>query len=274
MATRDLLGFLYTRLSTERLAIVASYRSDDLHRRHPLRQTLAQWARLPVVTRVQLEPLSSAEVRSLVAAIHPEPLGESDLTSIVTRAEGNAFFAEELVAASEQLDDAQHLPWQLADLLLVRLDRLGDDAREVVRAVSVAGRRVAHGMLADALGFAPDRLDVALRDAIDSNVLQLTPSGRGYTFRHALLGEAVYEDLLPGERVRLHAAYAAVLAERPERSRAELARHALASHDLQTAYTASVQAGDEAMAVAAPQEALKQYETALELRSRLPEPPD
>ena len=239
-ATRDLLGFLYTRVDTERLAIVASYRSDDLHRRHPLRQTLAQWARLPAVTRIQLDPLPPADVRSLVSAIHPAPLGEADLVSIVNRADGNAFFAEELVAAAEQCADPQHLPWQLADLLLVRLDRLSDDAREVVRVAAVAGRRVPHDMLADVVGFAPDRLDIALRDAVDSNVLQFTPSGRGYTFRHALLGEAVYDDLLPGERVRLHAAYAAVLAGRPDRSRAELARHALASHDLETAYVASI----------------------------------
>ncbi len=87
------------------------------------------------------------------------------------------------------------------------------------------------------------RLDEALREAIDAHVLQLTSSGRGYVFRHALLAEAVYDDLLPGERVRLHAAYAAVLAGRTDRRAAELARHARASHDLPTAYSASVAAG-------------------------------
>jgi DNA-binding CsgD family transcriptional regulator len=270
-ATRDLLGFLFTRVGTERLAIVGSYRSDDLHRRHPLRQTMAQWARMPAVTRVELDPLQAADVRLLVHAIHPEALAEADVASIVSRADGNAFFAEELVAAAEQCADAQHLPWQLADLLLVRLDRLSDDARLVVRIAAVAGRRVPHGMLRDVVDLTADRLDGALRDAIDGHVLQLTPSGRGYTFRHALVAEAVYDDLLPGERVRLHAAYAAVLAESPERSRAELARHALASHDLDTAYVASIQAGDEAMSVAAPQEALRHYETALELRAQLPD---
>ncbi len=271
-ATRDLLGFLFTRVNTERLAIVVSYRSDDLHRRHPLRPTLAQWVRLPAVTRIQLDPLANDDVRTLVHAIHPEPLNESDLASIVARADGNAFFAEELVAAAEQCAGADHLSWQLADLLLVRLDRLSDDARELVRVAAVAGRRVPHGMLADVAGFPPDRLDAALHDAIDAYVLQLTPSGRGYTFRHALLAEAVYDDLLPGERVRLHAAYAEVLARTGDRSRAELARHALASHDLDTAYQASVQAGDEAMSVAAPQEALQHYETALDLRAQLADP--
>ncbi len=267
-ATRDLLGFLFTRIRRERLAIVASFRSDDLHRRHPLRPVLAEWGRLTAVTRVQLDPLPATEVRRLIRAIHPAPLAEADLSSIVNRADGNAFFTEELVAATEQCSDAAHLPWQLADLLLVRLDRLSDDARTVVRIAAVGGRRVSHGMLADVADLPPARLDAALHDAIDAHVLELTSSGRGYVFRHALVAEAVYDDLLPGERVRLHAAYAAVLADEPGRSRAELARHALASHDLDTAYLASVQAGDEAMAVAAPQDALAHYETALDIAPR------
>jgi DNA-binding CsgD family transcriptional regulator len=270
-ATRDLLGFVFTRISTERLAIVGSYRSDDLHRRHPLRQTMAQWARMPVIARVQLDPLPPADVRSLVRAIHREPLAEADVSSIISRADGNAFFAEELVAAAEQCTDAQHLPWQLADLLLVRLDRLSSDARTVVRVAAVAGRRVTHAMLSEVADMPVERLDEGLRDAIDAHVLELTPSGRGYTFRHALVAEAVYDDLLPGERVRLHAAYAAVLAARDDRTAAELARHARASHDLPTAYSASVRAGDEAMSVAAPQEALRHYEAALEVRGQLPE---
>jgi DNA-binding NarL/FixJ family response regulator len=269
-ATRDLLGFLFTRIGPERLGIVVSYRSDDLHRRHPLRPTLAQWARLPVVTRISLEPLPAEDVRALVRSVQTGPLAEPDVSDIVNRAEGNAFFAEELLAAAEQMDSHQ-LPWHLADLLLVRLDRLSDDAREVVRAACVAGRSVPHGMLADVLGMPPARLDTALREAIDAHVLHLTRSGGGYAFRHALLAEAVYDDLLPGERVRLHGAYAEVLAQHPERSRAELARHALASQDLETAYSASVQAGDEAMGVAAPQEALQHYETALGLRAQLPD---
>jgi DNA-binding NarL/FixJ family response regulator len=267
-ATRDLLGFLLTRVTVERLALVISYRSDDLHRRHPLRRTLAEWARLPSVSRIQLDPLASDDVRSLIRALHTDSLDDAAVRDIVDRADGNAFFAEELVAAAEQTD-ARQLPWQLADLLLVRLDRLGDDAREIVRFAAVGGRRVPHGMLADAVGLPADRLDAGLREAIDAHVLELTPSGRGYVFRHALLAEAVYDDLLPGERVRLHAAFARVLAQAPDRSRAELARHARASHDLDTAYTASVQAGEEAMAVAAPQEALQHFETALELAPRV-----
>ncbi|MEP7020338.1 MAG: AAA family ATPase [Pseudonocardiales bacterium] len=268
-ATRDLLGYLFTRVTTERLAIVATFRSDDLHRRHPLRPTLAEWSRLPAVERVHLDPLGSDDVRRLIRLLHPTPMDEHDLRSIISRADGNAFFAEELVAAAGQVADTQQLPWQLADLLLVRLDRLSDDAREVVRVAAVGGRRVSHEMLEAVLDLSGGSLDAALREAVDAHILQPTPSGRGYTFRHALLAEAIYDDLLPGERVRLHASYAAVLAKQEQGSAAEMARHARASHDLPTAYEASVQAGDAAMSVAAPQEAMRHYETALELAPRV-----
>jgi DNA-binding NarL/FixJ family response regulator len=264
-ATRDLLGYLFTRLDTQRVAVIASFRSDDLHRRHPLRPTLAQWARLTTVDRLHLDPLGTDDLRTLVRSLHPAPLAEPDMRSIVTRADGNAFFAEELVAASAQYADSQQLPWQLADLLLVRLDRLPDAAREVVQVAAVGGRRISHDMLVSVLDVPSASLEAALRDAVDAHILEPTPSGRGYTFRHALLAEAVYDDLLPGERVRMHAAYATELAKRPDSNAAELARHARASHDLATAYEASVQAGDEAMAIAAPQEAMNHYQAALEV---------
>jgi DNA-binding NarL/FixJ family response regulator len=272
-ATRDLLGYLFTRVTTERVAIVATFRSDDMHRRHPLRPTLAEWSRLPAVERLHLDPLAPDDVRTLVRALHTAPMAEADLRSIISRADGNAFFAEELVAAADQYSDAQQLPWQLADLLLVRLDPLSDDAREVARVASVGGRMVSHAMLAAVLDLPDGALDAALRETVDAHILEPSRSGRGYTFRHALLAEAIYDDLLPGERVRLHAAYAAVLAKREQPSAAELARHARASHDLPTAYEASVQAGDSAMSLAAPQEGMRHYEAALELAPRVASAP-
>jgi DNA-binding CsgD family transcriptional regulator/tetratricopeptide (TPR) repeat protein len=265
-ATRELLTYLFTRGFDGPVSLVVSFRSDDVHRRHPLRAQLAEWSRLPGLHRVQVGPLEATDIRTLIRALHPEPLPERALAAIVERAEGNAFFAEELLSATALTGGM--LPDDLADLLLVRLDRLDDSARAVVRAASVAGRRVSHELLSQVLttsGAGAAHLDSALRQAVDAHVLE---PGRddGYFFRHALLAEAVYDDLLPGERNRLHTAYMEALQSGAvSGTAAELARHARAAHDVPTAVRASQEAGDEAMRVGAPEEAARHYQAALEL---------
>lgn len=263
-STRDLIGFLFTRLSSQRIALLVSYRSDDLHRRHPLRRVIGEWSRIPRVHRLNLLPLDADESRALLSALLTEPLAEREVQRILDRAGGNAFFTEELVAASS-LGDPCVVPPELADLLLVRLDAVSEDARQVARVITVAGRRVPHTLLSAVAGVPERELETALRELIDAHVIE-HPGESGYYFRHALLAEAVYDDLLPGERVRLHASYATALEEQTVAgTAAELARHATRSHDLGTAFEARVRAGDEAMSVAAPQEAMKHYEMALEL---------
>jgi DNA-binding NarL/FixJ family response regulator len=270
-ASRDLLGFLLARVRSRRLSLVVTYRSDDLHRRHPLRRALAEWARLGGVRRVQLAPLTADEVRSLVGALGPAALSESELGRIVERAAGNAFFAEELVSATQHAGSADALPAELADLLLIRLDRLSDQARDLVRLVAVAGGRIPHDLLGEVSGWPSGQLEEALREAVEAHVLEAVGEV-GYSFRHALLSEAIYDDLLPGERVRLHASFARTLEGRQAASAAELAHHARRSHDLPAAFRASVQAGDEAIGLAAPQEAMQHYEAALELLPSVPAP--
>jgi len=271
-STRDLLTYLFSRPFVGPVAIVASYRADDLHRRHPLRRQVAEWARVPGVGRLSLDPLGDDDVRHLVATIDPAVRGR-ERENIVARAEGNAFFVEELVGAAGGPD--HWIPDELADVLLVRLDRLGDAARAVVRTAAVSGRRVRHDLLAAVADLPPETLDEALRHAVEEHVLV---AGEGaYWFRHALLGEAVYDDLLPGERVRLHGRYVEVLADCDGRattlgSAAELARHARHAHDLPTALVASIRAGDEAAAVGGPDEAAQHYERALALLGELPTP--
>ncbi|GAA3245258.1 hypothetical protein GCM10020256_71940 [Streptomyces thermocoprophilus] len=92
-SSRDLLRFLLSRgvlqgTGAPRLAVLASYRSDDLHRRHPLRPVLAELVRLPVVERLELRPLPEAEVSRLVRALEETPLPEETVRGIVARAEG------------------------------------------------------------------------------------------------------------------------------------------------------------------------------------------
>jgi len=261
-STREMLGFLFTRAFARPVAIVASYRSDDLHRRHPLRRQVAEWTRLPQVGRLALGPLPAEAVRALVRELAPRELDERSVARIVERAEGNAFFVEELVASGSCAEG--DVPGDLADLLLVRLDRLTDEARHVVRVASVAGRRVSHDLLAATADLPVEQLDAGIRQAVEMNVLEV--GGHLYSFRHALLGEAIYDDLLPGERVRLHARYVAALASGAVRgTSAELARHARRANDLDRAVTASIEAGDEAMAVGGPDEAADHYQQALEL---------
>ncbi|WP_375492999.1 AAA family ATPase [uncultured Jatrophihabitans sp.] len=282
-ATRDVLGFLFTRLAGlagVRLALVVTVRSDDLHRRHPLRPVLAGWSRLGSVHRLHLAPLPANAIGELLRA-HDAGLDDAQVTDIVRRADGNAFFAEELLATARI--GAGELPTALADLVLVRLDPLGVGARTVAAVAAVAGGPVAHEMLAEVAALPTERLDAALREAIDAYVLQPAQDLRGrpgYRFRHALLAEAAYDDLLPGERTRLHAAFAAqlatVAAERPDdaagaAASAELARHARAAHDLPLAYTAAVRAGRQALAIGAPVEATEQLQVALELSGQVPD---
>jgi DNA-binding CsgD family transcriptional regulator/tetratricopeptide (TPR) repeat protein len=267
-STRELLTVLLTRESTARCVVVASYRADDLHRRHPLRADVAHWSRLSGVERLHLQPLPDLDVRALVRALAPASLPDTAVDGIVQRAEGNAFFTEELVAAAERGE--QLLSRDVSDVLLLHLDTLDPRTRTALGAMSVAGRRVSHELLVQVLDGEVADVDGALRDAVDRNVV--VAGADGYSFRHALLAEAVYEDLLPGERVRWHRRYARALASQapggPARgAAAELARHALAAHDRVTAVAASVLAGDQAMAVGGPAEATRHYEQALDLLS-------
>ena len=281
-STRDLVSFLLSRRLRGRFLCIVTFRSDEMHRRHPLRQRVAEWVRLPGVERIQLEPLPAGAVRGMVEELIgstgsvPGAGYDDDIERIVQRSQGNAFYVEELVGAF--LGGGWSLPEDLADLLLVRLDRIEDSAREVVRVASAAGQRVSHDLLARVAPLSEDQLDRALREAIDANVLVRTGE-QSYAFRHALLGEAVYDDLLPGERMRLHTAYAAAVRElHGAGGAANLARHALASHDLPTALSASIEAGDQALASGGPDEAARHFTKALEIYDlaapRLEDPPD
>ncbi|MEP6854219.1 MAG: AAA family ATPase [Pedococcus sp.] len=262
-SSRDLLSLLFTRGFSSAVSVVASYRSDDLHRRHPLRATLAHWSRLAQVERLDLPPLADAAVRELVRGVQTRPLADSDVRAVVERAEGNAFFAEELVAASAI--GRPGLAEDLSRLLLVRFDQLGPAGQHVVRMASASGRQVSHHLLETVAALPEAELDGGLRDAVEHHVLVPLDSG-GYAFRHALLGEAVYDDLLPGERVRAHERYAAALtADRTLGSWAELARHASAAGQRDAAREASVRAGDSALRMAGPQEAWRHFSHALSL---------
>ncbi|WP_302893399.1 helix-turn-helix transcriptional regulator [Actinomadura luzonensis] len=261
-STRDLLVFLSRMVQAEQVCVVGTYRTDDLHRRHPLRSVLAELKRLPTVTGVELGPLSRGELSDYVTT-----LGQVDaheLGEIVARADGNPFYAEELFAA---LAEGDSLPDGLASLLMSRVEVLSEPSQRVLRAAAVAGRRVEDELLREVSGLPLAEFEEAVREIVSRGLLRV--DGFGYTFRHALLQEAVYTDLLPGERTRLHAAFARLLTEP-----AELAHHYLAGHDLEGALKASVEAGRLAERLGAPAEAHSHYDRALGLWDRVGDAPE
>jgi DNA-binding CsgD family transcriptional regulator/tetratricopeptide (TPR) repeat protein len=288
-STRDLVTFLSRVLHREAVALVVTYRTDDLHRRHPLRPVVAELQRLPSVTAIDLRPLTAAAMAEHLTALSGGTLTWPVLDRVISRAEGNAYYAEELLTAAPaglpdgrpadggaDADSSTGLPAGLSDLLLARMERLSAPAQRVLRVAAVAGRHVDDERVMRASGLDAAEYEEATREAVAARLL--VPDGdRGLAFRHALLREAIYADLLPGERTRLHGLLAELLSDesrlgRVAGSAGELAYHALASHDIPAAFAASVQAGAEAERLAAPAEAHRHYDLALSLWERVTDP--
>jgi predicted ATPase len=242
-STRNLLGFLVRNLRGG-VALVLTYRSDELHRRHPLRGFLAELERSGRVERLELGRLGRRELAARVGGVG-----------------GSA-----------------ELPEALRDLLLARVEALPEATQRMLQVAAVAGRRVDHDLLAEVAAQPPERLVELLREAVTHHLLVVDGGSGAYAFRHALVQEAIYDDLLPVQRPPLHAASARALAARIEgeggAGAAELGRlayHWYAAHDLGRALLASVQAGQAAEAAFALAEATGHYERALELWEQAPE---
>ncbi|GAB3451861.1 AAA family ATPase [Kineococcus endophyticus] len=267
-ASRDLLTYLLRRVRDERLLVVATVRTDDLHRRHPLRPVLSELGRLPGVQRVLLEPFSGEETAHFLRALAGRDLPPATVRRIHGRSEGNAYYAAELLLAGPARGG--RLPSGLADVVLTRLETLPSPVSDLVRTAAVGGRRVRHDLLAAVTGLPAPELEARLRDAVAFRVLE--PDGdEGYAFRHALLHEALLDDLLPGERVRWHAAYADAIATHGLAPAARLAHHARQSNDLPRALVAGLAAADEAERLRAPGQAWRHLEEALPLWRSVPD---
>ncbi|MFJ9522692.1 AAA family ATPase [Kitasatospora sp. NPDC101801] len=210
-STRELLAYLIRTLHRARVLIVATYRSDDLHRRHPLRPFLAELDRLRTVQRVELYRFERGEVAAQLAGIlGTDTLDRQLVDRIHRRSEGNPFFVEELAGAHRDGCDTG-LTDSLRDLLLVRVEALPDQTQRMLRIAAEGGSYVEHALLEAVLDESEDVLIDALRNAVGVNVLRPDTDGEGYRFRHALVREAISDDLLPGERYRINRRYATAL---------------------------------------------------------------
>jgi DNA-binding CsgD family transcriptional regulator/tetratricopeptide (TPR) repeat protein len=278
-STRELLAFLIRNARAERLLLLVTFRSDELHRRHPLLPWLGEANRSPGVERIELARLERAAVARQLAGIIGRAADASLLESIYSRSEGNPFFAEELVAAGAE---SGPLPPTLREVLAARLAHVSEATLDLLGVAALVGRRVDHDLLVRVSDVSEEHLDEAIGEALSAQLL-VTDEASGdaslrstafqrYAFRHALLAEAAAETVLPSRRRRLHAAIAQTLSDSNGLRGAEeaghlteIAHHWFEARVLDKAFTSSLRAGDATFSSGAYAEALRQYERALEL---------
>jgi DNA-binding CsgD family transcriptional regulator/tetratricopeptide (TPR) repeat protein len=247
-STRDLIGFLVRSARLPHVLLVATYRTDELHRGHPLRPFLAELDRVRGVHRLELDRLDregTGEMLTQLLGIEQQP---RIVDAISERTQGNPFFIEQFALSGDP--GCSDIPASLRDLLLARVDQLSDDAQRVLRIAAVGGTRFAHGLLVRVAGVGEPELESAMRAIVAAQLVVVDPDG-GYEFRHALVREAVHDDLLPGEHARMHARYAEAIADDPQlvpmgRAPAEIAHHWYAAHDYPKALVAAKRAAADA----------------------------
>ena len=277
-STLDLIGFLTRHVRDEPVLLVATFRSDELHRRHPLPPVLAELGRLPATARIDLTPLADDDVARQVASILGQRPQPELVDELVRRTGGNAFFVEELLAARIDAGDRALSPL-LRDVVGARLGQLPEATRQLLGVVAVAGPAAGHELLETVTGLRGQTLADVLRPAVEQHVL--VADGQAHRFRHALVQEMVEDDLLPGERVSLHRTVAETLtdagnlaASRRDHLDAELAHHWAAAQEHSRAFAASLRAAQQARDAAASTEAVRHYERALELWDGADRPAD
>jgi DNA-binding CsgD family transcriptional regulator/tetratricopeptide (TPR) repeat protein len=272
-STRDFVAFLVRAGRSDSLSIVITLRGEDVHRHHPLREFMTELARVRGVRRLELVPFTRQELALQLEGITGTRPSQELVERLFERSEGNAFYTEELLAAGE----GTPLPISLRDLLLLRVERLPDPARRLLEVAATAERAVDERLLRAVAGLPDDQFDAGLRDALAHQVLVEVPAAGTYAFRHALVREAVYGDLLASRRRELHAAIAGVLARQPELAAGgvgaagELAHHWEAAGEPSAALEAAVRASAEADAAFAFAETATHCDRALALWDQVPD---
>ncbi len=201
----EVLDRLAGRLDGLALLVVATYRSDELYPKVPMRrwrtrllvQRLAEEVRLP-----RLDPRQTAQLADAIAGA---TLSSQLTGALYARSDGIPLHVEELLGAVVPDDDGAAAPESLADAVLARAQALRPLARSVVAAASAIGRSFDVDLLAAVTGEEPDALDAALRELAERYLVTPRPDGSSFDFRHALIRDALYADLAPYRRRELHA---------------------------------------------------------------------
>ena len=272
-STRDLLRFLLANLTQDRVLCVLTYRQDAVTRGHPLQPFLVELRRNRRVHFVDLRPFTRAELAELVSELTGGPADEELVNLVWTRSGGNAFFAEELLA-SIQAGRGSRLPPSLSQILSSHVEVLSEPAQEVLRLLATGGEPIGHDVLASLTDIPTAQLLSALRESVDQHILTVDEQQR-YRFRHDLMAEVVYQEMLPGERRQYHAAYGRVLSTGADRTDgvalAKIAHHVYAAGDAEQALRVAVDAARAIEAMHGFAEAHHHYERAVELWDLVPD---
>lgn len=266
-STLDLLAYLAHAVQHGRVLIVATWRRNAVRKDDPMHRLASELRRGPGAFTMELGPLARPEVAALVARQGDGPLSPELVESVCARAEGNPFFAEELAAAAVR--DEHELPELLQDALLADFGRLQPQTRTVVRLVAAAGRPVPPAIVTAAIPLGEVEIVEALREAVDHGLLLADRATASYRFRHALIAEAAYATLLPGEREDMHERLARALDAHGARA-GERAEHWIAARRPAEALAVSLEAAREAEAVSGLSEALRHLEHVLDLWDQVP----
>jgi DNA-binding CsgD family transcriptional regulator/tetratricopeptide (TPR) repeat protein len=268
-STLDLIVFLAHNLADRRVLLLATHRADEPSSAERTRRLANGVRRSGSGLELELAPLERDELTTLLAEHAGAPLPAAVTDAIAARSEGNPFFAEELLAAGP--DPSGDLPHGLRDLLLQRVNELDPATQGLLRLAAAAGRDVGYPLLSAAAALPEPEVRESLRRAVEARVLVSEPTTSSFRFRHALLAEAIYSTILPGEREELHARLAEELARSEASSAAELAPHWAAAGRSAEALAASVLAAGQAEAVFGLAEAYAQLERALALWPSVPD---
>jgi ATP/maltotriose-dependent transcriptional regulator MalT len=268
-STRDLLIFLLRNLRHTAVLVIITFRSDELHRGHPMRPVIAELERIEGVVRIDLPRLTRAETAGQLTGIlgrEPEP---RLVDMVYERSSGIPL----LVEATADHPRAG-MPQSVRDLVLAGVQQLPEETQDLLRLASTCGSRFGHALLREVSGLDDTALTSALRPAVDANVL--VADEEAYAFRHALIWEAVHDELLPGEHGRAHRRVAEALEADPSLSLAgrpavEITMHWVRAHDHERALPSAWKAAVESASAFAYAEQLQLLERVLELWDRVPD---
>lgn len=284
--SQELLHYLLRAGQHDPLLILSTYRSDELHRRHPLAHFLAQLARERAYHEVRIAPLSEPELTQMLEVTLERAVPGAFVAALADWTGGNPFFVEEIlralldqvpldavIQAAPRGSATAHLaiPLSIKDSIQRRTADLDAATLEVLQYAAVIGRRFEFDLLLRLTGLEEVALVRAVERLVERQLVaeELGTQEDRYSFRHALSREAVYEDLLGRHRRLKHRAVLRALEElhaaNQEPVLDQLAYHSRQAREEAKAAHYTRLAGDRSARMYAFREALGHYQTTLEL---------